>query len=115
VLTASARTDVEAGILARVLALARVDLAENLAREVVATVAVPGGALVIAACDGVRAEDVAELDRRQREHLIREIGRAASRLDNPRFVSNATPSVVDAERVKLARLATELAAIGGEG
>jgi valyl-tRNA synthetase len=112
-LTASADVHGEAGLLARVLALARVQIVAAQPVDAVATVAVPGGAVVVAACDGVRADDVAEMDRKQRNHLTTEISRAVRQLDNPRFVDNADPDLVEAERLKLARLQLELVAIGG--
>ena len=48
----------------------------------------------------------------ERERLRREIVRAEGMLANDRFVSNAPPEVVEAEREKLARYRRELDAIG---
>ena len=49
----------------------------------------------------------------ERERLRGEIARAEGMLANKRFVQNAPPEVVDAEREKLARYRRELDAIGG--
>jgi valyl-tRNA synthetase len=48
----------------------------------------------------------------ERERLRKEIARAEGMLANERFVSNAPPEVVEAEREKLARYRRELDAIG---
>jgi valyl-tRNA synthetase len=48
----------------------------------------------------------------ERERLRREIARAEGMLANDRFVSNAPPDVVEAERGKLARFRRELDALG---
>jgi valyl-tRNA synthetase len=49
----------------------------------------------------------------ERERLQKEIARAEGMLANERFVQNAPPEVVEAEREKLARYRRELDAIGG--
>jgi valyl-tRNA synthetase len=49
----------------------------------------------------------------ERERLRKEIARAEGMLANERFVQNAPPEVVEAERDKLARYRRELDAIGG--
>ncbi len=49
----------------------------------------------------------------ERERLRKEIARSEGMLANERFVANAPPSVVDAEREKLERYRRELDAIGG--
>ena len=49
----------------------------------------------------------------ERERLRKEIARAEGMLENERFVQNAPPDVVDAERKKLARYRRELDAISG--
>jgi valyl-tRNA synthetase len=49
----------------------------------------------------------------ERERLRNEIARAERQLANERFVANAPPAVVDAEREKLERYRRELASIGG--
>jgi valyl-tRNA synthetase len=48
----------------------------------------------------------------ERGRLSKEIARAEAQLANERFVANAPPAVVEAEREKLARYLTELAALG---
>lgn len=50
----------------------------------------------------------------ERERLRGEIARAERMLSNDRFVSNAPPEVVEAEREKLARYQRELDAISGD-
>jgi valyl-tRNA synthetase len=45
--------------------------------------------------------------------LRREVERAAKKLENEKFVENASPDVVEAEREKLARYRRELDALGG--
>ena len=47
----------------------------------------------------------------ERERLRKEIERAEKQLANERFVANAPPKVVEAEREKLARYRRELDAI----
>jgi valyl-tRNA synthetase len=49
----------------------------------------------------------------ERERLRKEIARAEGMLANEKFVQNAKPEVVDAERRKLERYRSELDAIGG--
>ena len=48
----------------------------------------------------------------ERERLRKEIARSEGMLANERFVANAPPAVVDAERAKLERYRRELDAIG---
>ena len=47
----------------------------------------------------------------ERERLRKEIARAEGMLANGRFVENAPPEVVEAEREKLARFQRELAVL----
>jgi len=49
----------------------------------------------------------------ERERLLKEIARSEGMLANERFVANAKPAVVDAEREKLERYRRELEALGG--
>ena len=49
----------------------------------------------------------------ERERLQREIARSEAMLANEKFVTNAKPAVVAAEREKLARYQRELGALGG--
>ena len=49
----------------------------------------------------------------ERERLLKEIARAEKMLANERFVANAPPDVVEAEREKLAQYEAELAALSG--
>ena len=48
----------------------------------------------------------------ERERLRKEIARAEGMLANERFVSNAPPELVEAEREKLARFRRDLEALG---
>jgi valyl-tRNA synthetase len=48
----------------------------------------------------------------ERERLRKELARSEAMLANERFVANAPPEVVDAEREKLERYRRELDAIG---
>jgi valyl-tRNA synthetase len=63
----------------------------------------------------VRPERARVGDRREAEieRLRTEVARAEGMLANERFVSNAPQRVVDAEREKLERYRSELAALGG--
>jgi valyl-tRNA synthetase len=47
------------------------------------------------------------------ERLRREVARGERMLDNEKFVANAKPEVVEAERDKLARYRRELDALAG--
>ena len=47
------------------------------------------------------------------DRLRKEVERSERMLGNERFVENAAPDVVDAEREKLARYRAELDALGG--
>ncbi|MEJ7797422.1 MAG: valine--tRNA ligase [Solirubrobacteraceae bacterium] len=100
---------------ARVAGLARFDLREDddagAGGELVATIAIPGGAVAVLGCEAV---DLGAADRRlaqEHERLEREIARAAAKLSNGGFVAKAPPSVVAAEQAKLDRLNEELAAV----
>jgi valyl-tRNA synthetase len=76
--------------------------------ESVATVGVPGGAVVVLASEAVDAEAEARRARERDELLRKEIARARSKLANQGFVAKAPEAVVQAERDKLARLESEL-------
>jgi valyl-tRNA synthetase len=78
------------------------------AGEAVATVGVPGGAVVVLASEAVDTEAEARRARERHELLRKEIARAQSRLANQGFVAKAPEAVVQAERDKLARLESEL-------
>jgi len=83
--------------------------------EPVATIAIPGGAVGVLACEAV---DLGAADRRlaqAREQIAREIARAAAKLANEGFVAKAPAPVVVAERAKLGRLREELDALGNAG
>jgi valyl-tRNA synthetase len=96
---------------ARVGGLARIDFSDGDGREPVATIAIPGGAVGVLACDAV---DLGAADRRlaaERETLVREIDRAENKLSNQGFVAKAPAPVVAAEQAKLERLREELSAV----
>jgi valyl-tRNA synthetase len=78
-----------------------------------ATIAVPGGAVIVHASDTV---DLGAAERKlaeRREKLQAEIGRCEGKLANDGFVAKAPPAVVEAERAKLAELRAELQGLGG--
>ena len=101
---------------ARVAGLARFSFdGDGDGAEPVATIAIPGGAVGVLACEAV---DLGAADRRlaqAREQIAREIARAAAKLANEGFVAKAPAPVVAAERAKLGRLREELDALGNEG
>jgi valyl-tRNA synthetase len=81
----------------------------------VATVGVPGGAVVVLASEAVDAEAEARRAREREAVLRREIARAEGKLANDGFVAKAPEPVVQAERDKLARLQAELDELGTAG
>ncbi|MGH2849186.1 MAG: valine--tRNA ligase [Solirubrobacteraceae bacterium] len=91
----------EAGLLARI---ARVELRGS--GEGVATVTIPGGSIHL--LEGVDPAAHEERRARERARLESEIARCEGKLANERFVANAPPEVVAAEREKLAELRREL-------
>ncbi len=95
---------------AQVARLARLDL-DGGDGEPVATVAVPGGAVLALTSDDVDADAAAERLAARRATLEAEVERARRKLENTGFVAKAPAAVVDAERDKLARLAEELAGL----
>jgi valyl-tRNA synthetase len=73
-----------------------------------ATIAIPGGAIVVHASDAV---DLGAAERKlseRRTKLQAEIARCESKLANEGFVAKAPPAVVEAEREKLAQMRAEL-------
>jgi valyl-tRNA synthetase len=80
-------------------------------REPVATVAVPGGAVVVLDSDAVDLDAAARRARDRRATLEKEIARARGKLANEGFVAKAPAAVVAAERDKLERLQKELEAL----
>jgi valyl-tRNA synthetase len=94
---------------AHVARLARFELADaqNGANDA-ATIAIPGGAVIVHASDAV---DLGAAERKldeRRRTLQAEIARCESKLANGGFVAKAPPAVVEAERAKLAQLRAEL-------
>jgi valyl-tRNA synthetase len=76
-----------------------------------ATIAIPGGAVVVHASDAV---DLGAAERKlaeRRGKLEAEIARCEAKLANEGFVAKAPPAVVEAERAKLAQLRAELEAL----
>ena len=99
---------------AHVARLARFELAEarNGAQDA-ATIAIPGGAVVVHASDAV---DLGAAERKlseRRDTLEAEIARCEAKLANEGFVAKAPPAVVEGERGKLAQLRAELEGLGG--
>jgi len=95
--------------VAHVARLARFELADaqNGAQDA-ATIAIPGGAVVVHASDAV---DLGAAERKldeRRKRLQAEIARCEGKLANEGFVAKAPAAVVDAERAKLAQLRAEL-------
>jgi len=100
--------------VAHVARLARFELvnAQNGATDA-ATIAIPGGAVVVHTSDAV---DLGAAERKlaeRRTKLEAEIGRCESKLANDGFVAKAPAAVVEAERAKLAELRAELQGLGG--
>jgi len=99
---------------AHVARLARFDLtdARNGAADA-ATIAIPGGAVIVHASDAV---DLGAAERKlaeRRDKLQAEIARCEAKLANAGFVAKAPPAVVEAERAKLAALREELEGLAG--
>jgi len=94
---------------AHVARLARFELAPSANGSTdAATIAIPGGAVVVHASDAV---DLGAAERKlaeRRAKLESEIGRCEGKLANAGFVAKAPEAVVAAEREKLARLREEL-------
>jgi valyl-tRNA synthetase len=77
----------------------------------VAAIPIPGGAIEIVASDAVDTGAAERKREAKRKELQGEIERAERKLDNQGFVAKAPPSVVQAERDKLAALKAELEAL----
>jgi valyl-tRNA synthetase len=97
---------------AHVARLARFELADahNGAQDA-ATIAIPGGAVIVHASDAV---DLGAAERKlaeRRAKLEAEVARRGSKLANEGFVAKAPPAVVEAERAKLSELRAELEAL----
>jgi valyl-tRNA synthetase len=93
---------------AHVARLARFELGEPDGAADAATIAIPGGAVVVHASDAV---DLGAAERKldeRRSTLAAEIARCEDKLANEGFVAKAPPAVVEAERAKLAQLRAEL-------
>jgi valyl-tRNA synthetase len=93
--------------------LARLELAPDTEhdRAAVASIPVPGGTVEILSADGL---DLGAAERRRaeaRRKLLAEIERVQAKLANRGFVEKAPPAVVEGERERLERLASELAAL----
>jgi valyl-tRNA synthetase len=89
--------------------LARVELVEAADDgDVVAAVAIPGGAAQVLASEALDAEAAERGRAAQVEALRSEIARAEGKLADARFVERAPEEVVERERQKLARFEREL-------
>jgi valyl-tRNA synthetase len=96
---------------AHVARLARFELGEPDGAADAATIAIPGGAVVVHASDAV---DLGAAERKlaeRRAKLEAEIGRCEGKLANAGFVAKAPEAVVAAEREKLAAMREELASL----
>ena len=92
--------------------LARLELAADAGgEEPIASVPVPGGALLFRPTGDVDLEAAGRREAERRARLESEVTRAERKLANEGFVAKAPATVVDAERAKLTRLRDELAAL----
>ncbi|MEA2390600.1 MAG: valyl-tRNA synthetase, partial [Solirubrobacteraceae bacterium] len=96
-----------AGAVAR---LGRLELSED-GGEPVASVAIPGGAILILPTDTFDPDAAGRRVEELRKRLQGEVARAEGKLGNRGFVSKAPAAVVEGEREKLERLKSELAAL----
>ena len=98
---------------ALVARIARLDLEAGAAsaEDAAVTLPVPGGAIELLAGDVVDPQAEAAKRDARRAELQGEIARAEGKLANQGFVAKAPAELVDAERAKLDRLRTELAAL----
>src|SRR3954447_21579454 len=87
--------------------LARLEFSSN-GDETVATVGVPGGAVLVLASEAVDLEAEKRRAAERADFLRKEIARAESKLANQGFVAKAPEAVVRAEREKLDKLQREL-------
>src|SRR4051794_401291 len=98
-------------VAAHVARLARFEFSNNNAPtqpEAVATVGVPGGAVLVLASDAVDLEAEKRRAAERQDLLRKEIARAEGKLANQGFVAKAPEAVVRAEREKLDKLQREL-------
>jgi valyl-tRNA synthetase len=100
------------GTASHVARLARFDFDPSAGgASAVATIAIPGGAVIVHASDAV---DLGAAERKlaeRRGRLQAEVARCEGKLSNDGFVAKAPAAVVDAERAKLAELRAELEAL----
>jgi valyl-tRNA synthetase len=94
-------------VVEHVARLARFEFSAN-GDEPVATVGVPGGAVLVMASDAVDMEAEKKRAAERAERLRADIKRVEGKLANEKFVAKAPPEVVQAERDKLAKLQKEL-------
>jgi valyl-tRNA synthetase len=96
---------------AHVARLARIELGDANGASDAATIAIPGGAVIVHASDAV---DLGAAERKlaeRRASLEKEVARCEGKLANEGFVAKAPEAVVAAEREKLARLREELGSL----
>jgi valyl-tRNA synthetase len=89
--------------------LSRFRLGDVNGDEPVATVAVPGGAVLVLATEAIDVEEASRRREAERLKLEGEIKRLEGKLLNEKFVQRAPAEVVEGEREKLARYQAELA------
>jgi len=96
---------------AHVARLARFELHPADGATDAATIAIPGGAVVVHASDAVDLDAAERKLAERRATLEAEIDRCEGKLANEGFVAKAPAAVVEAERAKLAGLREELASL----
>ena len=107
---ASLAADGYEAMAGQVARLARLELRQD-GGDPVARVAVPGGAVLVYAGGGFDPQAAERRRGQRRQQLEREVARSEGKLANAGFVEKAPPAVVEAERQKLERLRSELAAL----
>src|SRR5205085_5876423 len=96
---------------AHVARLARIVLGDANGAADAATIAIPGGTVIVHASDAVDLGAAERKVRERRRTLEAEIARCEGKLANQGFVAKAPEAVVEAERAKLAELRAELGSL----
>ncbi len=96
--------------------LARISLSTGTSEDdSVARIAVPGGAIQVAAGEDLDREEVGRRLKKRGDHLVSEIKRAQSKLGNAGFTEKAPADVVEKERETLKRCQDELEELNALG